>query len=90
MFRDKYAAEHRFSELCFERGLLVPTEEIHHKLPVSEGGTHDRPRCACHVIQPYTRREGATGGIVAGRGGEISIRKASRERSGGYACKIAK
>ena len=40
--RDKYAAEHPFCELCFERGIIVPTEEIHHKKPLSEGGTHDR------------------------------------------------
>ena len=40
--RDKYAAEHPFCEMCFERGIIVPTEEIHHKLPLSEGGTHDR------------------------------------------------
>ena len=40
--RDKYAAEHPFCELCFERGVIVPTEEIHHKKPLSEGGTHDR------------------------------------------------
>ncbi|MGF0094729.1 HNH endonuclease [Lachnospiraceae bacterium SGI.066] len=31
-----------FCELCFERGLAVPVEEIHHKKPLSEGGTHDR------------------------------------------------
>jgi 5-methylcytosine-specific restriction protein A len=40
--RNKYAAEHPFCELCYERGVLVPTEEIHHKLPLSEGGTHDQ------------------------------------------------
>lgn len=40
--RDKYAAEHPYCELCFERGIIVPTEEIHHKLLLSEGGTHDR------------------------------------------------
>lgn len=40
--RDKYAAEHPFCEMCFEREIIVPTEEIHHKLPLSEGGTHDR------------------------------------------------
>lgn len=40
--RDKYASEHPFCELCFERGLAVPVEEIHHKKPLSEGGTHDR------------------------------------------------
>lgn len=40
--RDKYAAEHPFCEKCYEHGVLVPVEEIHHKLPLSEGGTHDR------------------------------------------------
>lgn len=40
--RDKYASEHPFCELCFERGLAVPVEEIHHKKPLSEGGAHDR------------------------------------------------
>lgn len=40
--RDKYASEHPFCELCFERGLAVLVEEIHHKKPLSEGGTHDR------------------------------------------------
>ena len=40
--RDKYAAEHPLCELCFDRGIIVPTEEIHHKRPLSEGGTHDR------------------------------------------------
>lgn len=40
--RDKYAAEHPFFEQCYAKGVLVPTEEIHHKLPLSEGGTHDK------------------------------------------------
>ena len=30
---DKYASEYLFCELCFERGLAVPVEEIHHKKP---------------------------------------------------------
>ena len=40
--RDKYAAEHPYCERCFARGVLVPVEEIHHKIPLAEGGTHDR------------------------------------------------
>jgi 5-methylcytosine-specific restriction protein A len=40
--RDRYAAEHPFCEICYERGILVPVEEVHHKLPLAEGGTHDR------------------------------------------------
>ncbi|WP_331674013.1 HNH endonuclease signature motif containing protein [Blautia sp.] len=33
---------HPFCEQCYDRGILVETQEIHHKLPLSEGGTHDR------------------------------------------------
>ena len=51
--RDKYASEHPFCEVCYGRGVIVPTEQIHHKKPLSEGGTHDRDNLialckACH------------------------------------------
>ena len=36
--RDKYAAEHPFCELCFERGVIVPMEEI----PVQRGVMGER------------------------------------------------
>jgi HNH endonuclease domain protein len=38
--RDRYAEAHPLCELCQQNGKLTPTEEIHHKLPLSEGGTH--------------------------------------------------
>ena len=40
--RDKYVSLHPFCELCYEKGILVETEEVHHKKKLSEGGTHDR------------------------------------------------
>ncbi len=40
--RDSYAAAHPLCEVCAAKGIYVKTEEIHHKLPLSEGGTHDR------------------------------------------------
>ncbi len=40
--RDSYVKTHPFCEQCFERGILVPVDEVHHKVPVSKGGTHDR------------------------------------------------
>ncbi len=40
--RDSYVKQHPFCELCYEKGVLVQTEEVHHKKPLSEGGTHDR------------------------------------------------
>ena len=33
---------HPFCELCMLEGKYVPVEEVHHKLPLSEGGTHAR------------------------------------------------
>lgn len=38
--RDRYAAAHPFCEECYKRGILTPTEEIHHIVPLSHGGTH--------------------------------------------------
>lgn len=52
--RDSYVKEHPFCELCFEKGILVPVDEVHHKLPLSEGGTHERSNLialckSCHA-----------------------------------------
>ena len=51
--RDKYVSLHPFCEVCYEKGILVETEEVHHKKPLSEGGTHERdnliaPCKSCH------------------------------------------
>ena len=40
--RDSYAAEHPLCEQCMAVGRYVATAVIHHKLPLAEGGTHDR------------------------------------------------
>lgn len=40
--RDKYVSMHPFCELCYGKGILVETEEVHHKKKLSDGGTHDR------------------------------------------------
>ena len=39
--RARYVKEHPFCELCFQKGVLVPVEEVHHIIPLAEGGTHD-------------------------------------------------
>ena len=33
--RDKYVAGHPFCELCYQEGIIVPVDEVHHKLPLS-------------------------------------------------------
>ena len=39
--RAKYVREHPYCELCFKEGRMKRVEEVHHKLPLSKGGTHD-------------------------------------------------
>ena len=52
--RDSYAAGHPLCEQCVAQGRYVKTEEIHHKLPLSQGGTHARENLialckSCHA-----------------------------------------
>ena len=72
--RDKYVQEHPFCELCFKRGVLVETEEVHHIKPLSEGGTHDRSNLialckSCHST--IHAKRGDYWGDRMGRGSEI-------------------
>ena len=39
--RDRYIQEHPFCERCFKEGTMVRAEEVHHILPVSQGGTNE-------------------------------------------------
>ena len=39
--RKCYVSKHPFCEECFKKGILVPVDEVHHKIPLAEGGTHD-------------------------------------------------
>lgn len=52
--RDKYVSEHPFCEKCFEQGIVVPVDEVHHIKPLAEGGTHDKSNLiglckSCHA-----------------------------------------
>ncbi len=40
--RDSYAAAHPLCEMCLKEGRLTPMGEVHHILPISQGGTHAR------------------------------------------------
>lgn len=40
--RDSYAKQHPFCERCLSLGIITPTQEVHHILPLAEGGTHER------------------------------------------------
>jgi len=60
--RTAYIRTHPLCELCEQRGRLRPAEEVHHKLPLANGGTHDRDNLqalckSCH--SSITARESA-------------------------------
>ena len=40
--RDRYAMEHPYCERCLSEGRMTPMDEVHHILPIRQGGTHDR------------------------------------------------
>lgn len=89
---DKYAAEHPFCERCYEHGVLVPTEETHHKLLLSEGGKHD---CSNQIALCTYMRSVETGGDkgpakpASWGEGEIFTACSPGERRLDQTCKIA-
>ena len=59
--RDRYVAAHPLCEECSKQGKMTPTEEVHHILPLSKGGTHSEENLmalckSCHSA--ITAREG--------------------------------
>ena len=55
--RDLYFSKHPLCEDCLERGFHVPADEVHHKIPVDEGGTHAESnlRSLCQSCHTKTR-----------------------------------
>ena len=39
--RHRYATKHPLCEMCLKNERYVAVEEVHHIVPLSEGGTHD-------------------------------------------------
>ena len=39
--RDRYVHKHPLCEMCLKQGRYVAVEEVHHIVPLSEGGTND-------------------------------------------------
>lgn len=58
--RDKYVEEHPFCEMCMEEGVLTKTEEVHHKIPLAEGGDHSKSNlislCKVHHARIHAER----------------------------------
>lgn len=52
--RDRYVQEHPLCEECLKENIYKPAEEVHHKLPLADGGTHERSNLislcrSCHM-----------------------------------------
>lgn len=52
--RTRYVKAHPYCELCFKDGRMTLVEEVHHKVPLSQGGTHDEKNLislcqSCHA-----------------------------------------
>ena len=57
--RDSYAREHPLCERCLEEGRVSLMDEVHHIVPVSQGGTHARSnlRSLCRSCHQRTHQE---------------------------------
>lgn len=53
--RDAYATAHPFCERCYAQGRMTPLDEVHHIVPVREGGTDEESNLmslcrSCHNL----------------------------------------
>lgn len=57
--RTRYAKEHPLCERCLEEGRVTPMAEVHHIVPISRGGTHERSnlRSLCRSCHQKTHIE---------------------------------
>ena len=68
--RASYVKTHPFCELCYEGGKIVPVEEVHHKVPLAEGGTHDRDNLISLCRSCHAKLHAERGDRWHGRKGE--------------------
>lgn len=52
--RDRHVQEHPLCEECLKQGIYKPAEEVHHIVPLNDGGTHARSNLvslcrSCHM-----------------------------------------
>ena len=69
--RDRYIQEHPLCELCQRDGRLTPAEEVHHKVPLSEGGTHARDNLNAGIAGTEKMETTPKGSLQYGGAGRI-------------------
>ena len=61
--RKRFLAQHPLCEKCLENGRVTPAAEVHHRIPLANGGTHDWDNLAalcksCHsAITIHEKRQ---------------------------------
>ena len=78
--RDRYAKVHPLCESCLEEGRLTPVEEVHHIVPISQGGTHNENNLMSLCQSCHTK--------VTGRGGSNLYKAACRGTAWGLVCEF--
>lgn len=73
--RDRYIAAHPLCERCLEHDRYTPAQEVHHIIPLADGGTHVEGNLmalckSCHsqITAEMGDRWGHKGGVQARRG----------------------
>ncbi len=69
--RKRYVSKHPFCEECFKKGILVPVDEVHHKLPLAEGGTHDESNLVSLCKSCHAKIHGGRGDYKDGKKNKV-------------------
>ena len=59
--RTRYVKMHPFCEECLKSGVLVPVQEVHHILPLTEGGTNEESNLVSLCKSCHSRIHAGTG-----------------------------
>ena len=59
--RNAFVKNHPICELCKRKNILIPTEEVHHVIPLSKGGSNDEENIMA-LCKSYHSRITATEG----------------------------
>lgn len=60
--RDRYVAEYPLCEICAEAGRITPSQEVHHVIPLRQGGTHDAENFMALCTPCHSRITATEGG----------------------------
>lgn len=60
--RDRYITAHPLCERCLAEGRYTPADLVHHKRPLSDGGTHDESNLMALCNSCHEKEHGGRGG----------------------------